>query len=276
LELVSYKGKRTVVAGCFSGIGRATVELLLKLGAEVHGLDLKPNEVPMQAFTVTDLRDPASIDAGVAAITGGVDCLFNCAGLAPAHPSLDVMKVNFLGTRHLTDRILTRMRAGGSIVNVASNGGAGWDERLESLKEFVGTASFADGVSWCKARMEALPAAYSLSKEAIIVWTLMASAELIKRGIRLNCTSPGAVQTPMLDEIERTTPAALIDIVAQPIGRRSSAREQAAALLFLNSDAASYLNGVVLPVDGGFHGARIVGNRRARTEHGRVVGDRYE
>jgi NAD(P)-dependent dehydrogenase (short-subunit alcohol dehydrogenase family) len=68
----------------------------------------------------------------------------------------------------------------------------------------------------------------------------------------MNCTLPGAVQTPMLVEIEKASPKALIDQVAEPIGRRSSADEQAAALLFLNSPRASYINGVVLPVDGGF------------------------
>jgi NAD(P)-dependent dehydrogenase (short-subunit alcohol dehydrogenase family) len=54
-----------------------------------------------------------------------------------------------------------------------------------------------------------MPAAYSVSKEAIIVWTLMVSADLITRGIRVKCTSPGAVQTPMLEENEKTTPAPL-------------------------------------------------------------------
>ena len=56
----------------------------------------------------------------------------------------------------------------------------------------------------------------------------------------------------MLEEIERVTPAAVIDTVAQPIGRRSSADEQATSLLFLNSPVAGYINGAALPVDGGF------------------------
>ena len=69
---------------------------------------------------------------------------------------------------------------------------------------------------------------------------------------------PGAVQTPMLEEIEKTTPSAAIDVIAQPIGRRSSADEQAAALLFLGSPQASYINGAALPVDGGFMSAMAV------------------
>ena len=103
------------------------------------------------------------------------------------------------------------------------------------------------------------PAAYPWSKEAVIAWTLHASAELIGRGIRVNCTAPGAVRTPMLDEIERTTPSAVIDAIARPFGRRSTSEEQAGPLAFLGSDAAAYVNGAVLPVDGGWLATRSLG-----------------
>ena len=99
---------------------------------------------------------------------------------------------------------------------------------------------------------ETVAEGYRFSKEALLVWTLRSSLQSIKSGIRMNCTAPGAVQTPMLAEIEQTTPAALIDAVAQPIGRRSTPEEQAFPLVALNSPTASYVNGVSLPVDGGF------------------------
>lgn len=268
-DLLCYRGKRVVVTGCYSGIGEATAAMLLDQGAQVHGLDLKPNDLPLASFGAIDLRDPASVEAGVRAIDGRIDALFNCAGIAPGPVPVDVMAINYFGTRALTDLVVARMDSGGAIVNVASNGGAGWTSRLPLLQELVATSSFADAVAWYAERVEALPNAYSLSKEAIIVWTMSASADLIARGIRMNCTCPGAVQTPMLDEIERTTPAALIDIMAQPIGRRSSAAEQAGALLFLNSAAATYLNGVVLPVDGGFIAARTTGKLDTPAELGR-------
>ena len=89
-------------------------------------------------------------------------------------------------------------------------------------------------------------------KEALTVWTLRESARLIGRGIRVNCTSPGVVETPMLAEIATKVPPAAIDAVTVPSGRRSPPEEQAWPLLYLNSDAASYINGVDLPVDGGF------------------------
>src|SRR5688572_25949024 len=97
-DILGYKGKRVVVSGCFSGMGEATAKLLLDLGAEVHGLDYKDSTLPLASFSNVDLRDPTSIEAGVAAIGGKIDALFNCAGLPQSCPPMDVMKVNFIGT----------------------------------------------------------------------------------------------------------------------------------------------------------------------------------
>src|ERR1700740_2963104 len=108
-DWLSYKNKRVVITGCFSGMGEATARLLLSLGAEVHGLDYKDSSLPFASFTNVDLRDPASIEAAVNKIGGKVDPLFNCAGLPQTFPAMDVMKVNFLGTRHLTETVLPLM-----------------------------------------------------------------------------------------------------------------------------------------------------------------------
>jgi NAD(P)-dependent dehydrogenase (short-subunit alcohol dehydrogenase family) len=256
-ELFGYRDKRVIVSGCFSGIGRATAKLLLGLGAQVHGLDLKPNDLHLHSFTPLDLREPASIDSVVKRLGGRVDALFNCAGIPPGRPPLEVMKVNFIGTRDLTQKLLPLMTSGGAIANVASNGGAGWTRRLSTVMQLVTSESDAAAVRWCEQNPGVVSEGYRFSKEAIIVWTLFMSSQLIRRGIRMNCTSPGAVQTPMLEEIERVTPTAAIDAVAQPIGRRSQPQEQAYPLLLLNSAAASYVNGVNLAVDGGFSGAQI-------------------
>src|SRR5215475_6434854 len=96
-DFVSYKNKRVLITGCFSGMGEATARLLLQLGAEVHGLDYKECKLPLKSFTSVDLRDPAAIDAAVAKVSGHVDALFNCAGLPQTFPGLDVMKVNYMG-----------------------------------------------------------------------------------------------------------------------------------------------------------------------------------
>lgn len=251
-----YKDKRVVVSGCFSGIGRAAADLLLRAGAEVHGLDHRVPDLDIKSFAVTDLRDPAAIEQAVAALGGPIHGLFNCAGIGPTHPPLDVMKVNFIGLRHLTERVTALMPPGSAVVSIGSNGGAAWRRRLPEVLACVKTGAFDRAVGWCEQNPAATKDAYRFSKEAIVVWTLVNSATLIQRGIRINCTSPGTVQTPMLEEIEEAVSSAVVDVVAQPIGRRSDPAEQAWPLLMLNSDLAGYINGVDLPVDGGFIAAQ--------------------
>ena len=79
MGLWSYEGKRVVIAGCFSGMGEAAAQELVRLGAEVHGVDVRESKVPMASFRTVDLKDRASIDAAVAGIGGEIDSLFNCA-----------------------------------------------------------------------------------------------------------------------------------------------------------------------------------------------------
>lgn len=258
-EFASYKNKRVVISGCFSGMGEATAKLLLQLGAEVHGLDYKPSKLGLASFTQVDLREPAAIDAAVKKIGGKVDALFNCAGLPQTSPPLDVMKVNYAGTRRLTEQVLPLMSAGSAIVSISSNGGLGWSRRVPVLMGLLKIDNHDGIVKWCQDNAETVREGYAFSKEALIVWTMMTSTHLIKRGIRINCTMPGPTQTPMMSQFEQATAASVLEAAAQPINRRSTPEEQAGPLVFLNSDAASYINGVALPVDGGFLGGVATG-----------------
>ncbi|MDR3417204.1 MAG: coniferyl-alcohol dehydrogenase [Nevskia sp.] len=258
-DMLSYKNKRVVISGCFSGMGEATAKLLLKLGAEVHGLDYKDCKLDLASFTNVDLRDPANIDAAVGKIGGRVDALFNCAGLPQTFPALDVMKVNYAGTRRLTEKVLPLMSPGGAVVSISSNGGLGWSRRIPTIMQLLKIDDYESSVKWCQDNAETVREGYAFSKECIIVWTMMMSTPLIKRGIRINCTMPGPTQTPMMAQFEAATSAAVLDAAAQPINRRSTPEEQAAALVFLNSGVAGYINGVALPVDGGFMGGVATG-----------------
>jgi NAD(P)-dependent dehydrogenase (short-subunit alcohol dehydrogenase family) len=259
-DFLGYRGKRVIVTGCFSGMGEATARLLLDLGAEVHGLDYKQSTLPLAGFTSVDLRDPASIEAGVAAIGGKVDALFNCAGLPQSFPAMDVMKVNFIGLRHLTEQVLPLMGPGGSIASIASTGGMGWSRRIPTNLEFVTTQGFEAAVDWCEAHLEdTIREGYSFSKENVIVWTQYMGAHLIKRGIRINCTLPSPTQTPMMAAFHATSGKEVVDAAAEPMGRYSTPEEQAGGLILLNSALASIVNGVVLPVDGGFMGGVATG-----------------
>lgn len=258
-DVLGYAGKRVIVTGCFSGMGEATAKLLLDLGAEVHGMDYKPCALPLASFNTVDLRDPASIEAGVAAIGGKVDALFNCAGLPNAFPAMDVMKVNFLGLRHLTEAVLPLMSEGGAIASIASTGGLGWSRRVPTNMEFVTTKGWDAGIAWCEANMETVGEGYAFSKENVIVWTQFMGAHLIKRGIRINCTLPSPTQTPMMASFHATSGKDVVDAAAEPMGRYSTPAEQAGGLVLLNSALAGIINGVVLPVDGGFMGGLATG-----------------
>lgn len=258
-DLLGYKNKRVIVSGCFSGMGQATAKLLVELGAEVHGLDYKTSTLALASFSHVDLRDPASIEAAVAGIGGKVDGLFNCAGLPQTAVPLDVMKVNYIGTRHLTEQVLPLMGPGSAIVSISSNGGLGWSQRIPVLMELLQVQGYGPAVDWAQAHKDTVAEGYAFSKEAIIVWTMLKSNELIRKGIRINCVTPGPTQTPMMTDFETSTPASVLDVAMEPINRRSTPEEQARPLAFLNSDWASYINGVALPVDGGFMGSLATG-----------------
>lgn len=91
----------------------------------MHGIDYKESRLDLASFNQVDLRDPAAIDAAIARIGGKVDALFNCAGLPQTAPALDVMRVNYAGTRRVTERVLPLMSAGGAVASISSTGGLG-------------------------------------------------------------------------------------------------------------------------------------------------------
>ncbi|MEY4721609.1 MAG: hypothetical protein RIQ46_1334 [Pseudomonadota bacterium] len=260
-DVLGYKGKRVIVSGCFSGMGEATAKLLLSLGAEVHGLDFKPSSLPLASFTQIDLRDPATIEAAVAGIGGRIDALFNCAGLpgGGAFPALDTFKVNFLGTRHLTECVVPLMGEGAAIVSIASTGGLGWSRRIPVHMQLLQTKGFDGGLEWAEANMDQVAEGYAFSKEAVIVWTQFMGAHLIKKGIRINCSLPSPTQTPMMKTFHETSGKAVVDAAAEPLGRYTTPEEQAGPLVLVCSRLAGVVNGVVLPVDGGFMGGLATG-----------------
>ena len=254
-DILGYARKRVIVTGCFSGMGEAAARLLIDLGAEVHGFDYKACELPLASFTQVDLRDPASIEAGAAAVGGKIDALFNCAGLPNgSFDPMDVMKVNFIGLRHLTEQVVPMMSEGGAIASIASTGGLGWSRRIPTNMEIGTTTGWQGAIDWCATNMETVAEGYAFSKENVIVWTQYMGAQLIKKGIRINCTLPSPTQTPMMADFVKNSGQDVIEAATQPMGRYSTPYEQAAPLVWLNSKFATIVNGVVLPVDGGFMG----------------------
>lgn len=258
-DVWSYAGKRVVVAGCFSGMGEACAAELVRLGAEVHGVDIRPSPVAMASFHQVDLKDRAAIDAAVAAIGGEVDAVFNCAGLPQTFPAVDVVTVNFVGIRYWTEQWIPRIRAGGAIASISSTAGMNYLANLATLKEVIAIGDFAASVEWLKAHPETIRDGYGFSKELLNAWTQQQCVPLAAKGIRINAILPGPTTTPMMPDFEKVAGAGTIDVFTAPTYRRSAPAEQGNPLIFLNSDAASFVSGVCLPVDGGFLGGVTVG-----------------
>jgi NAD(P)-dependent dehydrogenase (short-subunit alcohol dehydrogenase family) len=269
-DLWRYDGKRVVVTGCASGMGQEAARELNDLGAHVVGLDIAEPTVGVKEFHRLDLSDPTSIDDVVAAIGSPVHALFNIAGISSgAAPPLKVAEVNILGTRRLTEALLPIMESGSAIACVSSLAAAGFAGNIPTVQEFLASEargsggvprdSFAAGRAWLEAHPDALGNGYNFAKQAIIVWVMRQGVELGGRGIRINCIGPTVTDTPFLADTIKTYGEGFIDAFPKPLGRVSKPEEQARALIFLNSDAASYITGTVLWTDGGYMGGVMTG-----------------
>lgn len=256
----SYEGRRCVVTGAASGMGAAVVEELVDLGAEVIGVDIKPTDAPVKDHVIADLSDRPSIEAAVARISEPVDALFNCAGLPTTAPPATIFRVNFVGLRHFTESLLPKVRDGGSVASVSSVAGLNFMAHMGEIGELLTITDYDATLGWCAAHPDFVADGYGPSKECIIMYTMQRSFPLItERGIRMNCLSPGPTDTPMMPHFEQSVGKDFMDSFPKPIGRNSRAEEQAYPLIFLNSDAASYITGHNLMTDGGFLGAMMTG-----------------
>ena len=251
-----------MVTGAASGIGEAAATLLHELGATVVGLDRAEISAPVDQRVNVDLLDRASISATTAQIEGPVDALFNCAGLpGPPFPEIDVMTVNFLGGRELIQQLLPKMPEGSGVVYVASAGGIGWQPNLANLLPLLETEGFDDGQRWLEGNPDVWSySGYAASKQAINAWTAWACTDLMAdHGVRLNCTNPGPTTTAMMPFFHEANTKELVDAALGPVGRYSTAEEQAWPMIMLNSPRSSYVVGETFFADGGFFGALQTG-----------------
>lgn len=257
-DLFGYEGKHVVVTGSASGMGEATAKVLLDLGATVTGVDIKPTSLAVKASFEVDLRDKASIDRAAGEIEGPIHGLFNCAGLPGAPFSdLDVMLVNFVGSRYLTELLVPKMPEGSAVAYISSAGGIGWQGSLPTIMELLNCEGFDESAEWCRSHSEAFGTnVYVFSKRVINAWTAWRSIPLMRDNrIRLNCICPGPTSTPMMTYFHERSGKETIDKATGPMGRYSEPEEQAWAMAFLNSRLASYVVGENFFTDGGFFGA---------------------
>jgi len=246
------EGKVALVTGGSTGIGRATSLAFAREGATVVISDVNADdgEAAVQAIRelgreaaffradVSKAEDVEALVARIVATYGRLDCAFNNAGISgPMGLSIHdydeaswdlVTNINLKGVWLCMKYEIAQMlkQGGGAIVNTASIWG------------LVGAAGAC---------------AYVASKHGVSGLTKAAALEYAAKGIRINAVSPGTIRTPILDPLIDADPNFLAQISAlHPIGRVGEPPEVAAAVIWLCSDAASFIAGQNLPVDGGY------------------------
>ena len=176
-----YDNKKVVITGASTGMGTETVSMLLDAGADVYDIDIAGVDQAVTRYVRCDLGDPASITAATADLPSRVDVLMNCAGIPgkTRFTDLQVLQVNFLGLRMLTEAIMPRMPKGSAVVHIASIAGGRWFEHVPQIVELASTPDFASGTAWVEANT--LPNdAYSFSKELVQFYTMVRSVTSIK------------------------------------------------------------------------------------------------
>jgi 2-keto-3-deoxy-L-fuconate dehydrogenase len=234
-------GKTALITAAGQGIGRATAQAFVAEGATVWASDIdgaKVADIDGADGFVLDVTDSAQIEAATSR-TGAVDILFNCAGYVAVGTVLECepddwdrsFAINIRGMYHMIRAYLPAMleAGGGRIINMAS------------------VASSVKGV---KGR-----AAYSASKAAVIGLTKSVATDYIDAGIRCNALCPGTVETPSLgeriDAYDDPVAARQMFIDRQPMGRLAAASEIAQMCVYLASDAADFVTGQCMVIDGG-------------------------
>ena len=238
-----FVGRRALVTGAASGIGEAVARALHAEGADVVLADMSGQGVQalagelgerVEALTL-DVRDEDAVSGAMA----GLDVLANVAGIGSTTNAPDtplevwenVFAVNARGTFLCCKHAIPSMieRGGGTIVNVASVAG------------LVGLANRA---------------AYCASKGAVIALTRALAIDHVRQGIRVNAVCPGTVDSPWVRRLVDDAGESLDALRArQPMGRLGGTEEVAQAVLYLASDAAAFVTGSGLVIDGGLTAA---------------------
>lgn len=244
-------GRRAVVTGAASGIGKAIAAVFAGAGAQIVVLDLNAEKAREAAAEFgaeatgigCDVSDEASVAAAFTEIAKGAPCeiLVNSAGIAhvgtiettSAEDFDRLFRVNVRGTYLCMQAAVAQMKAarGGAIVNLAS---------------IAATSGLPDRF------------AYSMTKGAVLSMTLSVARDFLAAKIRCNCISPARVHTPFVDGfVAKNYPgreAEMLETLArsQPIGRMGTPDDVALLALYLCSEASSFVTGADYPLDGGF------------------------
>jgi NAD(P)-dependent dehydrogenase (short-subunit alcohol dehydrogenase family) len=249
-----YDGKRTLVVGGASGMGAATAELLQSAGAEVVVMDHA--EVSLSGVTAVhvNLSERDSIDTALDQCGGPIDALFSCAGVADGTPGIE--KINFIGHRHIIDRLLAEdlLPRGAAIGFISSAAGLGWESNLARIQTFLATPDFDSAVAWIATNGGA---DYMSTKQAMCAYVASQAFPLMQRGIRINAICPGPTDTPLAQANKELWLGFGADYRDELGVEASTPLEQAYPLVFLCSDAAVAISGITLVTDIGYFAAGV-------------------
>lgn len=256
-SLFSYKGKTVLVVGGATGMGAAAAKLASREGAEVIVMDVADVDYPVKQALKLDLRNKENIDQVISEVSGTVDVVFSCAGVADGFPG--IMLINFTGQRYLIEQLTDKgkLTRGGSIVMISSVAGMGWHGNLPQVLEFLGQKTWDDQVKWIEGHEGT--DTYMFSKQAMNGYVANRSMTYAKQGIRINSVLPGPTDTP-LARANADVWLAFGAGYREQIGVEPLSPEQVgSAMMFLGSDAASGISGVSLFVDHGHMSAATSG-----------------
>jgi NAD(P)-dependent dehydrogenase (short-subunit alcohol dehydrogenase family) len=250
---MTLRGKTALITGAGSGIGRATAMRFHGGGASLMCADIDQaaaedtanhigqlgGRAEAMRVDVTD-RDAVrqALNATVDAF-GSLDVLFNNAGVGGGHDWQATLKVNLDGVYNglYYGCELMAARGGGAIINTAS------------ILGLVGAAPLPGGPI---VPTEYGVGAYAASKGAVVQLTRQFALSYAARQVRVNAIAPGYIVTPMTAMVRELPEVEQFLVSLHPMGRLGQPEEIAAAAAFLASDEASFITGVILPVDGGY------------------------
>lgn len=254
-DYFNYTGKICVVTGAASGIGKATVEMLLDLNAEVYALDKDKVEIKGAKYININLNNKESIDQAFNEIPERIHSFFGVAGLSGARTNYyTTFTVNYIANKYITEEyLIKRMSSGGSISYVTSCGGLHWEKYYKEFENFTNAKTWEEMIEALhkQANEDTIGMmAYPLSKRAMNYYMAKKALELGNLGIRVNALLPGSTETGMKDEFE--VEAGGMDALLAETGiakRLATPEEMAEPLVFLNSDMARFITGLPLIVD---------------------------
>ena len=249
-----YDGKRVLVVGGATGMGAATARLAAEAGAEVVVMDHAEVTLPGAKAIHVNLAERDSIDAAVDECGSPVDALFACAGVADGTPGIE--RINFVGHRHLIDRARAAgmLGRGAAIGFISSAAGLGWEAVLPEIRQVLAIADFDEAAAWFQRHNWA---DYMHTKQVICGYVASQAFPLLKDGIRINAICPGPTETPLALANKDMWLGFGADYRAETGTAVSTPLEQAYPLLFLCSDAARAISGIILTSDAGYMSAGI-------------------